>query len=318
VLYFEGSVSGLNVGAPVVFRGVPFGRVTHISLVADDKGDLVTIRVGIDIFEESIKRLGAAHPGVTKADRHKLILSMIEHGLRARIAIASFVTGQARIELDLLPETPARYRATKPRNEIPTLPSPLEEFSRAFARIEVDKIANSLFQALESFNSVMAGEELRGALIGIRQALESFNSVMAGGELRGALIGIRQALESFNSVMAGEELQGTLIGIRQFTDDGSVSAREMTALLKNVQKTLQGFERAVDHDIRVALDSFAKAAERAEKFFLDADRLVSPNSAMVRDLQSAMKELDEAAKAIRNLARSLERNPESLLRGRGR
>ncbi|MFV9646304.1 MAG: MlaD family protein, partial [Desulfobacterales bacterium] len=35
VMYFEGSVRGLNVGAPIVFRGVKIGSVTRIQLVAN-------------------------------------------------------------------------------------------------------------------------------------------------------------------------------------------------------------------------------------------------------------------------------------------
>ena len=34
VLYFDGSVSGLQIGSPVVFRGVPLGSVTRIALEA--------------------------------------------------------------------------------------------------------------------------------------------------------------------------------------------------------------------------------------------------------------------------------------------
>jgi len=281
LLYFEGSVAGLNVGAPVVFRGVPIGKVTSISLVADDRSDTITIPVGIDIFEENIRRIEIPG-GVTEAERDEMIQRMKTRGLRARIAIASFLTGQTRIELDLLPEAPARYHSANPSGEIATQSSPLEEFSRALAKINIDKIAHSLLQALDTFNDVMASEELKGSLS----------------------------------------------GLKQLADEAALVVQAMPALLENLRKTLQEIETAADrtarevprlgHDMRVALDSFGKAADRADKLFLDAGRLLSPNSATVRDLQSAMKELTEAARAIRSLAKTLERNPESLLRGRGR
>ena len=281
LLYFQGSVAGLNVGAPVVFRGVPIGRVTSIALVADDRSETITIPVGIDIFEENIRRIDIPG-GVTEAERDEMIHRMKARGLRARIAIVSFLTGQARIELDLLPEAPARYHSAYPRSEIATLSSPLEEFSRAIARINIDKIAHSLLQALDSFNNVMASEELKGSLS----------------------------------------------GLKRLADEAAVLAQAMPALLENVRKALQVFETAADrtaqevpklsHDMRIALDSFGKAADRADKLFFDAGRLLAPSSATVRDLQSAVKELTEAAKAIRSLAKTLERNPESLLRGRGR
>jgi len=128
--------------------------------------------------------------------------------------------------------------------------------------------------------------------------------------------------------MASEELKGSLSGLKRLADEAAVLAQAMPALLENVRKALQVFETAADrtaqevpklsHDMRIALDSFGKAADRADKLFFDAGRLLAPSSATVRDLQSAVKELTEAAKAIRSLAKTLERNPESLLRGRGR
>ena len=56
VLYFDGSVSGLTTGAPVVFRGVPMGSVTRINLVANSRDSNVTIPVYVRIDERSFVR----------------------------------------------------------------------------------------------------------------------------------------------------------------------------------------------------------------------------------------------------------------------
>jgi len=282
VLYFEGSVAGLTVGAPVVFRGVPLGKVTSISLVVHDRDDTIIIPVGIEIFEANIRNIAGEAGPVADNARDRMIQSMVGRGMRARIAMASLLTGQARIELDFYPDTPIRYHSVDPGTEIPTLASPLEEFSRALSRINIDKIAHSLFQALEGFNSMIRSEELRG----------------------------------------------TLVGFKRVADELSALIQEMPALVESGRKTLQRIETAADktaqevpkigRELSLALDSFSRAAERAEKLFLNTSRLTSPNSAMVRDVQNAAQELAEAAKAVRSLAKTLERSPESLLRGKGR
>ena len=56
VLYFEGSVKGLNVGAPVTFRGVKIGSVTGISLRANPENLEVRIPVVIEIEKGRIER----------------------------------------------------------------------------------------------------------------------------------------------------------------------------------------------------------------------------------------------------------------------
>ena len=48
ILYFDGSIMGLSVGAPVLFQGVPVGSVTSITLEAD----LVNMKSQIPIFIE--------------------------------------------------------------------------------------------------------------------------------------------------------------------------------------------------------------------------------------------------------------------------
>ena len=49
VLFFDESIKGLNVGAPVLFQGVPVGSVTNIVILADFKKLKADIPVFIEI-----------------------------------------------------------------------------------------------------------------------------------------------------------------------------------------------------------------------------------------------------------------------------
>lgn len=124
VLYFDGSVSGLSTGAPVVFRGVPMGSVTRINLVANARDSNVTIPVYVRIDERSFVRASrSASP--SESIQQEIIRRMVQRGLRARLQLQSLITGQYRVELDFIPPA-ANFRSATPDMEIPTIPSPID------------------------------------------------------------------------------------------------------------------------------------------------------------------------------------------------
>jgi paraquat-inducible protein B len=65
-------------------------------------------------------------------------------------------------------------------------------------------------------------------------------------------------------------------------------------------------------------DSAVPALRQAEKTMAGATTLTGPDSALQDDLSHTLKALEDAAKSIRILADSLQRNPEALLRGKTR
>ena len=105
VMYFDESIKGLNVGAPVVFKGVEIGKVSKIDLIETGKGLDFRIPVYVQ-FNNSV---------ITKSKDKKFILDgLIEKGLRARLTTQSYLTGQLMIELEILPDTPLNFKDPVP------------------------------------------------------------------------------------------------------------------------------------------------------------------------------------------------------------
>ena len=120
VMFFEDSVKGLSVGAPVIWHGVEVGSVSSIVLRANTKKLTINIPVVIEMDPKRMEIEGS----MAKDPRERL-KKMIDKGFRARMALQSIVTGSSLIEIDFLPGTPVHLTGLDPRYpEIPTLRSP--------------------------------------------------------------------------------------------------------------------------------------------------------------------------------------------------
>src|SRR5215831_9717542 len=92
VAYFDESVNGLTIGAPVTFNGVKIGSVTDIKVVVDRdevKGwTPVFFEVEADRFEDRAGHRIKFEPGAP------ILKHLIDRGMRAQLETQSFVTGQ--------------------------------------------------------------------------------------------------------------------------------------------------------------------------------------------------------------------------------
>ncbi len=288
VLYFDGSVSGLSIGAPVVFRGVPMGKVTQILLVANSRDEGVTIPVYITINASSIAFTNSTQEQQSQITREELMRRMIQRGLRARLQMQSLITGQYNVELDFFPDTPARYHSANHAFEIPTVPSPLDQFQRTLARLPLENMAQSLNDALDGFARLTNNTDLHASLKAMRETFENTSELTA------------------NATSLRNDIQRAINAL------GDTSA----TLDNQLPEAMTAFQ--------LAMNGFAAAAHELETVLISTNQIISPNSRIVRDLDKTLsdvsqtaKEISKTARAFKELADLLEQHPESLILGKG-
>ena len=127
VAFFESSVAGLDIGAPVRFKGVEVGSVEKISAVWTQQED-IRIPVQLLLTEGTVESL--------EEDRDRMgVDAFLEHlvqtrGLRAELRQDSFVTGKLFVALDFQPDMPIRRVGGSKLVEIPTVEGGLSKITK--------------------------------------------------------------------------------------------------------------------------------------------------------------------------------------------
>lgn len=292
IMFFDGSVSGLEVGSPVIFRGVPLGSVKDVRIEADPTGLKFAIPVVVEIVggKVNLQKAGAGKEGETLLDARKqspkeLVQALIDKGLRAQLVTQSFVTGQLAVSLDMRPDTPVRLHGDGDNLEIPTIPSEFEKLTQTLKSLPLEELVAHLLSAVNGVERLVNSPETARIPNKIDTALTS--GTLLVDDLRTRVDGLTKNLEQ--AVRSYNELA---VNLDQRTDKLTASTR----------KTLDSLDGAVA-DGKSALSKFQK--------------VVSPDAATVVELNRALAEIAQAAKAIRGLADYLERHPEALIQGKG-
>jgi len=171
VLYFDGSVKGLAVGAPVMFRGVSIGTIKDISLIYDANAGTITLPVIVEIEQGRIK--GAPSFGELGG-----VKKLIALGLRANLEVQSFLTGQLMISFDFYPDKPAKLRGiVKGYPELPTLPTSPDMFE-TLENLPIKEIAKNLDAAVQGINKLINSSEIPRSLYDLQNTLQETRVAM--------------------------------------------------------------------------------------------------------------------------------------------
>jgi paraquat-inducible protein B len=264
VLYFDGSVKGLGLGADVKFRGVSIGSVTDVGVVFNAEDFSFAIPVHIEVDLDRFRTLDGAAPTQKLAKlrgRSSLFDLLIDRGLRAELKLESLLTGQLFIEIDFHPDTPVIHRARPGEvQELPTIQSKLALITKTIETIPFEHVVEKVTSSLEAIERLLNAPELGSSIRSLDQTLI---------ETRGLVKDAREKLGGLS-----QEIGGAASGLRK-------SGEQLDKLLANLTEMTQGGD-----DLR-------------------------------EEVTKALRELVDAARALRLLAETIEARPDVLLRGKG-
>lgn len=194
IVFFDGSIKGLSVGAPVIFRGVKIGNVVSIDLAYDQETQSVLIPVVIDVELARVK-------GVSDKFGYPDYAQFIQQGLRAKLEVQNFITGQLMLGFDFYPQNSKKmYNLTKNYPELPALPISPDIFE-IMNEIPIKEITNNLAQAVTGINRLVNSEgivDLNKTFREITQSARSFGLLVEYLELH------PEALLKGKSITKGE------------------------------------------------------------------------------------------------------------------
>ena len=190
ILYFDGSLKGLDVGAPVNFKGIKIGSVTDIKvqLESEDFTDIripVLVEIDRDMIKESselIKSKGYQDWRKRREEMQKagkIIKYMVDNGLRAQLVSQSMVTGKLMIQLDFYPDKPARFVAAGNEHiEIPTIPSRLDEIAKAIEEVPFKELIAKATLTIEGIERLVNAPELKDTVVTLRDTIQDLRNLI--------------------------------------------------------------------------------------------------------------------------------------------
>ena len=241
LLFFEGSVRGLTVGAPVMLRGIAIGKVLDIQLQLSVEDLQFHIPVLIEVEPERI----AVRGDRGALEETGMIRQLVAKGLRAQLKTGSLITGQLYVELDFYPDASPEVLAREGDYDVlPTIPGSLEALTNK---------VTAILDRLDAFPFDRIGKDLTDTLAGASEIVNSAALKQGIVELEKSLAEIRALAEQLNTGIAPElaetlrQTTATLQGVRRMIEEGSPISVELRRSLNEVSGAARSLKVLTDY-----------------------------------------------------------------------
>jgi paraquat-inducible protein B len=285
IVYFEGSLQGLSVGAPVAYRGITIGEVKEIQLDIDTSTYQIIVPVLISLIPNKI--IKTAGNSYNNYDLNTFLKIMCDRGLRASVKSQSLLTGKLYIDLAIYENSKAVYHDKAGKYlEIPTVPSELQQMTQAMKSLNFEELAVKFSNTLDALEKMS---------ISLEQAMNSETT-------KEKLAVVFASLDNFHSILSKVD-------------------NNMIPLLNKLDFTLDKVSGLADNSSQMIdnIDTTARdtglAMRATELFMTGMNQSTSIESPLYYQLTEGVNELGKTAKALRTFLDYLDRNPQRLLFG---
>jgi paraquat-inducible protein B len=350
--YFDESIKGLAIGAPVTFRGVRVGSVIDVRVVVNK--DVAPTQVHTNLlrtpvsFEISSNRIAdVAGKEIRFEEDNAGVKRLFEFGLRAQLELQSLVTGQLGINLDFHSGAPMKLTGLSLRYpEFPTIPSTMAALGQSVDDLQLNELAQDVRRTVKGIEQLVNSPEVKQVLVSANTALARVDVLAANADAKIATLGpaLEKATTALNETLAtirvlaqnvdsqtvpavGQTLQDfgqlarrleseTVPGANQLLGDAGQVAKRLDAETVPAVNHLVEQVQQLAGSFEKTSDAVRLAVEQIRHLANTADAAVQDRQPLLYQLNTALQEVSGAARSFRALADYLDRHPEALLFGK--
>jgi len=298
VIFFDSSLNGLEVGAPVKMQGVKIGAVTDIALAMDQKTGKVYKPVVIEIDRTSFIGVGKSSfiQPITRREREENRDKLVAAGFRARLEMQSLLTGLLYIDFDVFPDKAPHYVGLDYQGllELPSVPttadelrSIVEEVVRKLRAMPLDEMVQNFASTLREIREVVGSEEVRRSRVAMAKTLEE----------------MQKTTETLN-----RNLEPLLKETNKAIGNTNALVQDSRVMVRDVHNDVRPVLTAAAQTLTAA----TAALNKAQDAVVNVGAAVGPESTLNETLMT----LKDAARSIRDLTDYLERHPEAVMSGK--
>ncbi len=254
--YFDQSVQGLDVGAPLKYQGVRIGDVKQIAFAFNEYRTSHTyVVVRCEIFQKLVGIRKSTGRVPTEEERISRIKELIEKGLRLQLDSGG-ITGVAFLNMVYL--DPKRF----PPLEIDWEPESLYIPSAPGTITQITQAIENLTETLETIDIKGMTDKVNQILVNVNKVIEDAQIPLIAQDARELLDTLENNSKRLDSILQSKEVQQTLSNLSQTLENVNTASRKFNRFTSTERQKLD----QILEEIKITSENLRELTDTAKKY----------------------------------------------------